>query len=144
MCFYEQYRFTCGDFKWGNFRQHCNKEYRMGETCGMKLVDNTTMQPTKCKYCEKADTKLRKRQTEAERVVRWQQEGRNPVSIEKSMDTIKQLDTEIAQIYSEISSRRMALGGHSQRQPQYASSGYGPGGSGSGSGYGGYPQYVQM
>jgi len=123
----------------------------MGETCGMKLVDNTTMQPTKCKYCEKADTKLRKRQAEAERVVRWQQEGRNPASIEKSMDTIKQLDTEIAQIYSEISSRRMALGGHSQRQPQYASSGYassgyGPGGSGSGSGsgYGGYPQYVQM
>jgi glutaredoxin len=138
MCFYEQYRFTCGDFKWGNFRQHCNKEYRMGETCGMKLVDNTTMQPTKCKYCEKADTKLRKREAEAERVVRWQNEGRNPASIEKSMATIKQLDAEISQIYSEISNRRMALGGHSQRQPQYSSPGYG--GSGSVSGYSGYAQ----
>jgi len=110
----------------------------MGETCGMKLVDNTTMQPTKCKYCEKADTKLRKREAEAERVVRWQNEGRNPASIEKSMATIKQLDAEISQIYSEISNRRMALGGHSQRQPQYSSSAYG--GPGSVSGYGGYAQ----
>jgi hypothetical protein len=34
------------------------------------------------------------------------------------MDTIKQLDTEIAAIYSEIASRRLALGGHRQRQQQ--------------------------
>ncbi|TID13188.1 hypothetical protein E2P81_ATG10041 [Venturia nashicola] len=118
MCFYEQFRFSCGDFKWGNFRQHCSKEYRRGETCGMKLVHETQMQPTKCTYCVKADTKLRKRQAEAERVQRWQHEGRNPASIEKSMDTIKQLDSEIAAIYAEIHNRRMALGGHSQRQQQ--------------------------
>jgi hypothetical protein len=118
MCFYEQFRFTCGDFKWGSFRLHCNKEYRMGETCGMKLVHSTMMQPTKCKYCEKADTKLRKREAEAERVRRWQEEGTNPASIEKSMDTIRQLDHEILAIYSEISSRRMALASHGQRQQQ--------------------------
>jgi hypothetical protein len=140
MCFYEQYRFTCGDFKWGNFRQHCNKEYRMGETCGMKLVHDTTMQPTKCKYCEKADTKLRKREAEAERVRRWQQAGTNPASIEKSMDTIKQLDTEIAAIYSEISNRRLALGGHSQRQQQqYTQQAYA--GAQAVAGYG-YAQYA--
>lgn len=112
----------------------------MGETCGMKLVHDTAMQPSKCKYCEKADTKLRKRQAEADRVTRWQQEGRNPASIEKSMETIKQLDTEISAIYSEIASRRMALGGHSQRQQQqqynqaYA-------GAQAVAGYG-YPQYA--
>ncbi|KAE9963368.1 hypothetical protein BLS_009369 [Venturia inaequalis] len=142
MCFYDQFRFTCGDFKWGNFRAHCSKEYRRGETCGMRLVHETSMQSTKCVYCLKADTKLRKRQAEAERVARWQQEGRNPASIEKSMDTIKQLDSEISAIYAEIQSRRMALGGHSQRQQQQQqqySQAYA--GAQAVAGYG-YPQYA--
>lgn len=120
MCFYEQYRFTCGDFKWGNFRLHCHKKYGMGEVCGMKIVHETTVQPIKCKMCQKADKKLQQREVEAERVVRWQREGKNPASVNKAMDVIKQLDTEISAIYSEISSRRMAFGGHGQRQQQYA------------------------
>jgi len=126
MCFYEQYRFTCGDWKWGNFREHCNREYRMGETCGMKLVYQTQQQPSKCKYCEKVDTKLRKRQTECERISRWQREGRNPASIEKSLEMIKQLDYEIQQIYAEISNRRQALGSQGTRpqQPVYSSAVY--------------------
>jgi hypothetical protein len=126
MCFYEQYRFICGDWKWGNFREHCNREYRMGETCGMKLVYQTAQQPSKCKYCEKADTKLRKRQTECDRITRWQREGRNPASIEKSMEIVKQLDSEIQQIYAEISNRRQALGSQGTRphQPVYSSAVY--------------------
>ncbi|QDS72401.1 hypothetical protein FKW77_008775 [Venturia effusa] len=140
MCFYDQYRFTCGDFKWGNFRAHCAKEYRIGETCGMRLVHETYMQPTKCKFCDKADTKLRKRQAEADRVTRWQQEGRNPASIEKSMETIKQLDSEITAIYSDIASRRVALGGHGQRQQQQYNQAYA--GAQAVAGYGGYPQHA--
>jgi hypothetical protein len=118
MCFYEQYRFTCGDWKWGNFREHCNREYRMGETCGSKLVYHTTHQQSDCKYCEKVKTKLRKREQECARIDRWEREGRNPASIEKSLDTIKQLDSEISAIYNEIANRRQALGALSNRQQQ--------------------------
>ncbi|EMT73999.1 hypothetical protein FOC4_h10017277, partial [Fusarium odoratissimum] len=25
-------------WRWGKFREQCNKEYRIGETCGLKLV----------------------------------------------------------------------------------------------------------
>ncbi|KAF2434203.1 hypothetical protein EJ08DRAFT_646645 [Tothia fuscella] len=115
MCFYEQFRFACGDFKWGNFRQHCQKEYRMGETCGMKLVNETIPQPQKCRMCERADTKLRKRQQESDRITRWQAEGRNPASVLKSREAITTLDYEIEQIYAEISKMRSSLNGG--RQP---------------------------
>jgi hypothetical protein len=106
MCFYEQYRFSCGDWKWGNFREHCNREYRMGETCGMKLVYQTAEQPSKCRHCEKVDSKLRKISQERERIARWTREGRNPASIEKSRDSIRQLDYEIEKINVEILFRR--------------------------------------
>jgi len=98
----------------------------MGETCGMKLVYQTAQQPTKCKYCEKVDTKLRKRQAEVDRIARWQREGKNPASIEKSMDTIKQLDYEIQQLWAEISNRRQALGSQNTRQPAQPVQQYSP------------------
>jgi predicted aspartyl protease len=93
----------------------------MGETCGMKLVYQTTQQPSKCKYCEKVDRKLRIREREVELITHCQREGRNPLSIHRSMELIKQLDAEISAIYSEISARRMGLQGPSQRQLKSAS-----------------------
>ncbi|KAF2503262.1 HET-domain-containing protein [Lophium mytilinum] len=105
MCFYEQLRFACGDWKWGHFRQHCNREHRMGETCGIKMIHHTTQRPSKCKVCEKLDRKLRKIGTELDRIRRWNREGRNPASIERSRDTIQELDHEYENINVEISSR---------------------------------------
>jgi hypothetical protein len=116
MCFYDQYVYTCSDFKWGNFREHCNKEYRMGETCGMKLVYQVAKQPSKCKLCERVDTKLRKRQQECDRITRWRSEGRNPASIDKSYETIAVLDSEISQIYGELGRKRQSIGGNQARQ----------------------------
>jgi len=111
MCFYEKFNFECGDFKWGNFKQHCNKEYRMGETCGMKLPYEPIQVQQKCRLCERYHTKLRKRQQEVDRIERWTAERKNPASIEKSKDAIKALDVEINEIYNEIYSRRQNLGG---------------------------------
>jgi len=102
MCFFDQHRFICGDWKWGHFRQHCNREYRIGETCGMKLVMQTLPVNNKCKLCEKIDTKLRRRQTECERITRWQKEGSKfRASIEKSLEMIAGLDAEIQELYQE-------------------------------------------
>ncbi|KAF1809748.1 hypothetical protein P152DRAFT_461135 [Eremomyces bilateralis CBS 781.70] len=101
MCFYEQIVYGCGDFKWGHFRQHCNREYRIGEVCGMKLVYQSAQENHLCKVCEKLNTKYRRRQTECERIERWQREGSRQASIEKSMELIYQLDREIQTLLAE-------------------------------------------
>jgi len=109
MCFFDQHRFVCGDWKWGHFRQHCNREYRIGETCGMKLVNQTYQLNTKCKLCEKIDTKMRRRATEYDRVYRWQREGNKFIaSIERSMEIIGGLEREIQDLKME-QQRRLAV-----------------------------------
>ncbi|KAJ5525397.1 hypothetical protein N7494_012047 [Penicillium frequentans] len=75
MCFYNQKRFSCGDWSWTSFAHRCNYEYRTGETCGMKLVNLTENEPTKCRICEKIETKFRRRSAEVDRLERWKREG---------------------------------------------------------------------
>ena len=95
MCFYDQHLFACGDYKWGNFRQHCNKEYRSGETCGMKLVMQTMPVREKCRLCLKIETKTRRMEAELDRIRRWRKEGgRFSASIEKSEQIVKDLERE--------------------------------------------------
>lgn len=102
MCFFDQHRFECGDWKWGHFRQHCNREYRTGETCGMKLIMTTLGVSQKCKICERIETKYRRRAGEVDRIHRWQRDGgKFRASIDKSMDAIKHLDHEIIQLSQE-------------------------------------------
>jgi hypothetical protein len=110
MCFFDQHRFNCGDWKWGHFRQHCNREYRTGETCGMKLIMQTVQNPQKCKLCDKIDTKQRRRSAEYERISRWKREGgKNWASIDRSSDMIKALDKEIHDLWSERQRRLQAI-----------------------------------
>ena len=110
MCFFEQQKFQCGDWKWGLFRQHCNREYRTGETCGMKLIMSTSTVNQKCKLCEKLDTKHRRRATEMERITRWKREGSKfGASIERSSDIIKSLEKEIRDINYERQRRLQAI-----------------------------------
>ena len=75
MCFFDQHRYMCGHWKWGHFRQHCNREYRTGETCGMKLIMETFPTNSKCKLCEKVETKFRRQEAEAARILRWDKAG---------------------------------------------------------------------
>lgn len=108
MCFFDQHRFACGDWRWGNFRQHCTREYRTGETCGMKLIMTTNHLPQKCKLCEKIDTKHRRRAAEHEKIVRWKREGgKFSASIDKAADAMKALEKEITDLMSERTKRQM-------------------------------------
>jgi len=106
MCFYDQEEYICTDWKWGHFRGHCNKEYRTGETCGMKLVYQKLCVPRKCTRCEAVDTKLRERQELVERIERWQQETRYPASVERGLEELAQLDEQIKALYDGISRNR--------------------------------------
>ncbi|RAK96140.1 uncharacterized protein BO80DRAFT_468877 [Aspergillus ibericus CBS 121593] len=110
MCFYNQKRFSCGDWSWTSFAHRCNYEYRTGETCGMRLVNVTEFETTQCRLCEKIDTKLRRRSAETERLSRWRREGGTLVaSMERSHKLITELDKEIRQLQWEREERRNAL-----------------------------------
>lgn len=110
MCFFDQHRFQCGDWKWGHFRQHCNREYRTGETCGMKLIMQTVPVATKCKLCEKIDTKQRRRTAEVDRILRWKKEGgKFAASIDRSADMVRSLEKEINDLGFERQRRMQAI-----------------------------------
>lgn len=111
MCFFDQYVHQCGDYKWGSFRQHCAKEYRTGETCGMKLVMLSYQQPGNCKICDKINTKWNRRIKEVERIKRWEHEGgkSRKASIEAAHDNISQLDREINSLQKQRQERQYRL-----------------------------------
>jgi hypothetical protein len=109
MCFYDQNRMACGDYKWGHFRQHCSKEYRTGETCGMRLVMQTIEIGDKCRICQKIDTKKRSIRKEEEKIRRWSREHGRRASIEKAEEDIYRLQQEIYNLECERQSRQHQL-----------------------------------
>ncbi|KAG8533891.1 uncharacterized protein KY384_001632 [Bacidia gigantensis] len=74
MCFFDQYKYACGHFKWGRFKQHCSKEYRVGETCGCKIVMSRFPLDSNCRACDKSNSQLRRREAERQRITQWQKE----------------------------------------------------------------------
>lgn len=79
----------------------------------MKLIMQTVPTGTKCKLCEKIDTKMRRRAAEVDRINRWQREGSKfSASIDKSMDLIRALDSEIYELSCERNRRLQQIGTH--------------------------------
>lgn len=111
MCYYENFQYSCRDWKWGNFRQHCQKEYRTGETCGMKMIFATYQLPQKCTACEKIEKKKRRREKALSDIARWQRDGgKFRASIEKAQDDVRQLELEIANMIAEKDRRYVNIG----------------------------------
>ncbi|KAJ6438819.1 FAD binding domain-containing protein [Purpureocillium lavendulum] len=84
MCYFDQTRWSCGYWRWGHFRQQCNKEYRMGETCGLKLVYETRVEADVCKLCHDTEKKQRRYDKMYRDVQRWQREGNRSATIERT------------------------------------------------------------
>lgn len=101
MCYFEQTRWCCGFWKWGNFRQQCNKEYRTGETCGLKLVYDTTYQPAQCKICDQITKKDRRIRKMEDDIVRWRHEGGRTATIEKTQTDIADIQNQINNLFSQ-------------------------------------------
>jgi hypothetical protein len=79
MCFYERMDYRCGDFKWGNMKHRCERQHRMGETCGQKLLDDGGHQysPDICRICQDIETKKRRLEKEQSNIKRWRVDTRN-------------------------------------------------------------------
>lgn len=113
MCFYEQFEFACRDFRWGNFKEHCNKEYRRGETCGMKLVYEVTHKPELCTICDKIERKNRRYWKCQEKLDKWKAEGRERelrATVEKTKEEQEGVRLEIVKLQADRQERAGALG----------------------------------
>ncbi|KAK1675326.1 hypothetical protein BDP55DRAFT_552778 [Colletotrichum godetiae] len=84
MCYFYQTRWVCGYWRWGQFKQQCNKEYRTGETCGLKLVFETITNEDRCKLCYDMDKKYRRLTKMQGDVARWRQEGNRKATVERT------------------------------------------------------------
>ena len=99
MCFFEQTVWACGAWRWRTFREQCGKEYRIGETCGLKLVYSTHRETNNCQLCQQISRKNRRIAKMQVDIKRWAREGNRPASIDKAR-------TDIADLTREILSRR--------------------------------------
>lgn len=76
----------------------------------MRLVNLTEYEKTKCRLCDKIETKYRRRSAEVERLDRWKREGGTLVaSMDRSQKLIMDLEKEICQLQREREDRRKAL-----------------------------------
>lgn len=70
----------------------------------------TEYETTKCRLCDKIETKCRRRNAELERLTRWKREGGTLVaSMDRSQKLIMELEKEICQLQREREDRRRAL-----------------------------------
>ncbi|ORY58436.1 uncharacterized protein BCR38DRAFT_353044 [Pseudomassariella vexata] len=109
MCYFEQTRWICGYWRWGHFRQQCNKEYRTGETCGLKLVYNTNNEPDKCKICKDIDKKQRKYMKLQSDIYRWQREGNRNATIEKAERDKSEVEDAISSMQMQHHNRQYSM-----------------------------------
>lgn len=110
MCFYDQHRFSCGDWEWAQFREQCSRESRPGKTCGLRLVGQTVTVDVKCDICEQIYARQLQYVLELSRIFHLQPDG--PVmaaSIARSDHTIKTLRSKIRTLGAERQSRSLSL-----------------------------------
>jgi hypothetical protein len=109
MCYFEQSRWTCGYWRWGHFRQQCNKEYRIGETCGLKLIYETNQKPDTCQLCQDAGKKQRRYEKMYHDMQRWQSEGNRNATIERTCGEMLDVLEQIHRIAEEHKTRVQSL-----------------------------------
>jgi hypothetical protein len=87
MCYFERTDYQCGDWKWGNMKEQCTREWRTGETCGAKLSHDDYINRSNdfCNICQDILVKKRRIKKEEDNLARWKREpGKFRASIEKS------------------------------------------------------------
>jgi len=108
MCFFDQTRWACGFWRWGNLRQQCTKEHRIGETCGLKLIFETDQRHGHCKTCEQVIRKQRRITKMKKDIARWRREGSRPATIEKTERDVVEVQRSISTLWEQHSKQHVA------------------------------------
>lgn len=82
----------------------------MGETCGMKLVYDTTVVQGKCRLCDGIDKKLRRYDKTKNDFNRWNEDPARKASAAKAYEEMKVLADEIKTLQHDIQTRRQNVG----------------------------------
>ncbi|AEO63882.1 25880793-e0ca-4958-843a-5e01de20ea72 [Thermothielavioides terrestris] len=109
MCYFDHTLWQCGYWRWGPFRQQCNKEYRTGETCGLRLVYQTYLINDPCQLCEKVDKKQRRLAKMAQDVDRWAREGGRGATIQRTQAEMHDLQLEIDKLLRDHDIRKNSV-----------------------------------
>ncbi|KAK3686491.1 hypothetical protein LTR37_019776 [Vermiconidia calcicola] len=110
-------KWECGDWKWGNFRRHCQAEYRMGETCGMKLVYNTIPTEGRCSMCVNLERKLRRYEKTKTDYGRWANDPTRKASAAKALEDLSILAQEIQALNAQKEGRKQNVGNGRRQAP---------------------------
>jgi hypothetical protein len=97
MCYFDQVVWACGNWRWGKFREQCNKEYRIGETCGLKLVYGRQDEAKDCKICDQVMKKENRIRRTTERMARLH-EWKLLASLERCEEEVASLKGEILRL----------------------------------------------
>lgn len=103
MCYYARTDYACGDWKWGNMRERCPRQHRIGETCGAKLVhtESITDKDEPCKTCQELQVKQRRLAKIRENIDRWSSEGdRFLASLDKAEREAQELKEKIRELHA--------------------------------------------
>ena len=122
MCYYERDDYLCGDWKWGNMRQRCERQPRTGETCGAKLVaeEYRHRRNEDCRVCRDILTKRGRLQREQANIARWKKDGRKfEASIEKAERESRQLEDILRELYQRRPSYQLSKGGQGPRHGKF-------------------------
>ena len=92
-----------------HFRQQCTKEYRTGETCGLKLVFDTNLQDDKCKLCKDMEKKQRRFQKLQSDISRWQREGNRSATIEKAQRDVVEVTEALYNMNQQHEDRKKSI-----------------------------------
>ncbi|KAJ4270021.1 hypothetical protein NW762_001694 [Fusarium torreyae] len=109
MCYYEQIRWACGYWRWGQFRQQCS-EYKKNEQCTLKLVYETKTESDVCKLCHDTEKKQRQYEKMYRDVQRWQREGSRNATIEQTCGEMQVMLGVIHRMREEHYHRLQSLG----------------------------------
>ncbi|KPM41876.1 hypothetical protein AK830_g4722 [Neonectria ditissima] len=98
MCYYEQIRWACGYWRWGRFRQQCDKECGTGETCDLKIVYEIRTEPDVCELCYNTEEKQRQYDEMHRDLQRWQHEGNRSATIERTTHRMQEIMGQISRM----------------------------------------------
>ncbi|KAG8664933.1 uncharacterized protein FPOAC1_012910 [Fusarium poae] len=102
MCYFDQVVWACGNWRWSKFREQCNKEYRIGETCGLKLVYGRQDEAKDCKICDQVTKKENWIRRTTERMARLR-EWKHLASLERCEEEVTSLKGEILRLHEQHS-----------------------------------------
>lgn len=94
MCFYNQVVWTCGSWRWSAFQYRCHKEYRIGETCGLKLVCDVEYKTQQCNLCHSLSIKHRRAAKMEVDLARWLGQGNRPATVQKTQSELSRIRKE--------------------------------------------------